>query len=152
MVEGVEARWRGSFAEDGRRLEVQLDPDLATAPVSARLVRHVLDALLENALAHGRGRVRLVARPAAGALAVEVVDEGQVDPSVSDPFERGVTTGDGAGVGLSMARTMAVAAGARLLLSERCPTRFTLFLPRAAEEKAGRASRPRPGGVRGDRG
>ena len=129
VVVAAEDRWRAPLAERGRRLECELAADVTDIPVAGRTVGHVLDVLLENALTHGRGRVRLVARAVAGALAIDVVDEGEVDEAVSDPFERGVTTGSGSGVGLSMARTMASASRARLVLSERAPARFTLFLP-----------------------
>ncbi|MBT9257136.1 HAMP domain-containing histidine kinase [Phycicoccus sp. MAQZ13P-2] len=133
VVAAAEDRWRGPLAERGRRLESEVADDVAAVPVAGRTVGHVVDVLLENALTHGRGRVRLVARAVAGALAVDVLDEGEVDVAVRDPFERGVTTGSGSGVGLSMARTMASAAQARLVLSDRAPTRFTLFVPTPPE-------------------
>lgn len=61
------------------------------------------------------------------ALALGVRDEGSPAPDARAIFQRG--TGDGAGIGLALARETAEAVGARLALSERTPTCFTPLLP-----------------------
>ena len=48
---------------------------------------------------------------------------------VAELFRRGVSTRDGRGIGLSLARSVVDAEGGRLELSSRTPTRFTLLLP-----------------------
>ena len=122
-------RWRVQLAEQGRRLESQVDREVTDLLVSGRVIGHVLDVLLENSLTHGRGRVLVLARPTAEAVAIDVIDGGELAASLLDPLERRGTTGAGAGVGPSGGRTMASAASGRLVMSERRPTRFTLFLP-----------------------
>lgn len=133
ILTAAESRWRSVLAEQGRRLEIVIEADVSDGMVSARVVGHIVDVLIENAVEHGLGRVRLTARATAGAVAIDVADEGTLEASLDDPFTRGLSTGEGPGVGLSLARTMAAVAGARLLLTDRAPTRFTLFLPPPAE-------------------
>ena len=65
-----------------------------------------------------------------GALAVDVADEGDgIVLPVAELFRRGVSTRQGRGIGLSLARSVVEAEGGRLELSSRTPTRFTLLLP-----------------------
>jgi len=103
--------------------------------VPGRVVGQIMDVLIDNATTHGHGVVTIDVRDATGAAAITVADEGTLEPSLHDPFERGLTTprtedaGTGAGIGLALARTMAEAIGGRLLLAGRAPTQFTLFLP-----------------------
>ncbi len=130
----LEERWRGTFADEGRRIECRIADDVDAVSVAARVLGHIGDVLVENALIHGRGRVVVHARSAPGAIAVDVTDEGMIADGMHDPFARGITTGDGTGVGLSLARTMASAIGARLVLSRRDPTCFTLFFPESGSQ------------------
>lgn len=129
-------RWSEPFARAGRRLDVVLPDDPATATTATRAaVRQTLDALLDNALAHGDGAVTVTVRDAHGALAVDVADEGRgVTLPVAELFRRGVTTSGGRGIGLALARSLVSAEGGRLELTSRTPTRFTVFLPGVAAE------------------
>lgn len=71
-----------------------------------------------RAVGHGRdGRQCLVS-----ALTAEGFVPGAV-------FDRGHTTGPGAGIGLALAADLAEAAGGRLVLAGTDPTTFTLLLP-----------------------
>ena len=88
----------------------------------------IVDVLVDNALRHGTGTITITTRHLAGGAAIAVSDEGTLSATLTeeDVFERGV--GRDHGIGLSLARSLAVADGARLLLTSRGPTTFTLFL------------------------
>jgi signal transduction histidine kinase len=129
VVAVAEGRWHGPLATAGRQLRVRIDPALAREPVAGLVVSQVLEVLLENAATHGRGRVMVTVRESAGALVLEVADEGALDARI-DPFERGLTTSrSGTGLGLALARTMAESIHARLVLTSRKPTTMSLFIP-----------------------
>ena len=85
--------------------------------------------LIDNALRHGRGAVKLTARETSDALAVDVVDEGSIAIESSALFDRGTSGGDGQGIGLALARSLAEASGGRLVLPRESPATLTLFLP-----------------------
>ncbi|MFI1094836.1 sensor histidine kinase [Streptomyces sp. NPDC020917] len=129
VMDRVEARWHGAFADEERRLAVTLQPGTEDLPVPERTAAQILDVLLDNARIHGTGRVDVTVRETGGALAIDVADEGTVPMSSTALFERGATTGDGTGIGLSLARDLAEAAGGRLTLASSRPTVFTLLLP-----------------------
>ncbi|MGW7102771.1 sensor histidine kinase [Streptomyces sp. NPDC054838] len=127
LLEGVERRWHGVLARDGRRLNVVWEPESAHLPAPGRTTDQILDVLLDNAHRHGDGSVSLTLRDLGTALALDVADEGTAVLDARAIFERGI--GDGSGIGLALARELAEAAGARLSLSGTAPTRFTLLLP-----------------------
>ena len=83
-------------------------------------------------------------REASGSLAVDVADEGAGLPgSTEAAFAR--RSGNGHGIGLALARSLADAEGGRLTVTRAAPEPvFTLLLP-AADELARRS---RDGGVR----
>lgn len=132
----VRERWAEPFGRAGRRLDVVLPQEAATATTATRAaVRQTLDTLLDNALGHGTGTVTVTVRDAHGALAVDVADEGTgVTLAAAELFRRGVTTAGGRGIGLALARSLVAAEGGRLELTSRTPTRFTVFLPGAAAD------------------
>jgi len=132
VLADVEGRWHGPLAAAGRPLRVAVDPDLPAVEGSAAALRHVLDVLLENAAEHGAGTVTLRARPTAGALAVDVADEGPGPAPDGDLFRRRSPTAEGSGIGLALARSLAEAEGGRLVLSRPGPEPcFTVLLPAA---------------------
>ncbi|MFN8035988.1 MAG: HAMP domain-containing sensor histidine kinase [Acidimicrobiia bacterium] len=128
LLDALEADWHGRLADSGRPLRVETAADLAAPPVSSAAVRQILDVLVTNAWQHGTGVVTVRARNGPGALVVEVRDEG---PGVTDPdaaFAR--RSGDGRGIGLSLARTLAEAEGGRLVLERPGPhPTFSLLIP-----------------------
>lgn len=132
LLATIEDDWHGRLAAEGRPLRVDLDPGLAPVVISQRSVRQVLDVLVENAWHHGTGTITLHARSTGGGVALEVADEG---PGVNgDPeriFDRHETgTLGGHGIGLALARSLAEAEGARLVLERAQPTpMFALFVP-----------------------
>ncbi|MGA5089260.1 MULTISPECIES: HAMP domain-containing sensor histidine kinase [unclassified Streptomyces] len=134
LLRETEERWHGPFARDGRRLEcgTQVPDDLRVPGAS---VTEILGVLLDNARVHGRGTVRLTARDLGEAVAFDVTDEGTMDGEASRLFDRGRTdAGEGSGIGLSLARDLAVSLGGRLSLTGRRPAAFTLLVPVRREE------------------
>lgn len=117
MLEAIRARFEPLARAKGRRLVV------GTAdPAVARLDRHRLDRalgnLVDNALAHGEGEVRLSATAEGGSVVFSVSDEGGGFPDEfrGEAFERfsrpesGRTDG-GHGLGLAIVKAVAEAQG-----------------------------------------
>jgi signal transduction histidine kinase len=127
-ISEVERRWYGPLAGEGRRLQVTLAAGVVDLEVPASLAIQILDVLLDNAFRHGRGTVTLSVRELSETLAVDVQDEGSISLQSDTVFDRGRSGGDGQGIGLAFARTMAEASGGRLVLASRSPATFTLFL------------------------
>ncbi|GEL22450.1 two-component sensor histidine kinase [Pseudonocardia sulfidoxydans NBRC 16205] len=138
IVDDVVGQWRRTLAARDRALRIDVDPDCAPARASAAAVRQILGVLLDNAVVHGAGTVTVRLRTTAGALALDVVDEGDaLTGSTSALFVRRSgrdgATGGGYGIGLALARSLAEADGGRLAVGSTHPTTFTLLLPSAAK-------------------
>jgi signal transduction histidine kinase len=131
LLHRLEQRWAPQARRRGRELQVVV-PARAVARGSGPAVEHILDVLVDNALTHGAGTVRVLARAVTGGLVVEVTDDG---PSVLDEavvFRRRHPAAQGHGIGLALARSLADADGGRLLLSRPGPApKFSLVLPSA---------------------
>ena len=129
LVERAAGTWSGPLAARTRPLQLQVEEDIPALAVAPSAVEQILDVLLDNAVEHGAGPVRLTVRTLNGAVAVDVTDNGGGINS-DDIFQRGVSGRGGSGVGLALARRLAEDLGGRLLLTQRSPsTRFTLLLP-----------------------
>jgi len=141
LLADVERRWHGTLAAAGRRLHVIVETGLPPVEASAAALRHVLDVLVDNAAEHGAGTVTIHARPTAGALAVDVTDEGPGPPGPEeDFFRRRSETATGRGIGLALARSLTEAEGGRLVLARPGPAPcFTVLLP-----EADRTAEPEP--------
>jgi signal transduction histidine kinase len=128
------ARWRPVFAESRRALEVVADKNVLVK-ASRGTVGQVLDVLLDNALRHAGGAVRITVAADARVARVTVADAGPgVAPEERNRiFDRGASRGGGTGIGLHLARTLAQSDNGSLRLLEGDPTRFELRLPRLAE-------------------
>lgn len=126
-----EEEWIPVYAKANRELRVIQDGDLTVFATPGALAQ-VLATLIENSLKHGGGPTTVHARQQGprGAIVITVEDEGEGVPDELAPeiFERGVTSGNGTGLGLPLARDLAAADGARLELSRRRPAMFTLYL------------------------
>jgi signal transduction histidine kinase len=117
--------------------------DLHAAPVRGdrRLLERLVANLVENAVGHNRpgGRVSVTTATRNGHSVVDVVNDGDVlDPAtlprLLEPFQRidRGARGDGAGLGLSIVRSVAQAHGGAVALAV-CPEgglRATVTLPR----------------------
>jgi signal transduction histidine kinase len=128
----MSAEWESRLALQGRRLDLAIHPDVPSARVSTAAVRQVLAVLVDNAMTHGSGTVRVSLREVADAVAIDVADEG---PGVLEPasvlFTRRADERTGHGVGLPLARRLVEAEHGRLELAQASPPVFTLLLPAA---------------------
>jgi len=92
-----------------------------------------LTSLLDNAIVHGAGTVRLAAATSNGVVTVCVSDAGEDVPERlrESVFDRQTTGGRGTGIGLALARSLATAESGSLTLSWQHPAEFILTLPTA---------------------
>lgn len=132
LLDEVETDWRGPLAATGRPLRVAAADRLPDVRVSAAAVRQILDVLVANALQHGAGPVTLRAVELPGGMLLEVCDEGEGLRDPAAAFRRRDPGSGGHGIGLALARSLAVAEGGRLHLRAAGPDPcFQLFLPAA---------------------
>jgi signal transduction histidine kinase len=122
--------WRSVFVRAGRALEVESAKNVL-AHASRGTVGQVLDVLLDNALRHGAGVVRVTVVGDGHAASVTVGDEGAgiAEEDRERIFERGASRAGGTGIGLHLARALAQADGGALRVARGAPTRFELRLP-----------------------
>jgi signal transduction histidine kinase len=141
VLDEVAETYRPRLVAEGRGLELDLDgvcdghPDCGEPAVvgSRAAIGQVLAVLLDNALRHGAGAVRVGLRDVGDAVAVDVGDEG---PGFANgrPERNGGPTGpdtpgEGLGLGLPLATRLAEDQGGRLVVSRESPPVMTLFLP-----------------------
>jgi signal transduction histidine kinase len=126
----MEPDWHARLDARGRHLRVVIDSRAPRGVASAAAVRQILTVLLDNAATHGSGSVTVTTRNAAGALAIDVADQG---PPIGAPeaelFARRSCRATGHGIGLALARRLAEAEGGRLRLTHPLPPTFSLLLP-----------------------
>lgn len=124
-------RYRGPLERAGRRLTVDVPTPPPSASGSQEIVGEILAVVVENAVRHGAGSVAMVVRELSDAwVAIEIGDEGEgIAGDEDDVFAR--RRDGGHGIGLALARSLAEAEGARLVLARRapCPV-FALHIPR----------------------
>jgi two-component system, OmpR family, sensor kinase len=115
-------RTRQRFTDRAReqRREIRVDaPEDESLSVDPLRARQALGNLVDNALRHGSGEIRLFARRSGDAIEIDVSDEGRGFAAELEPhaFER-FASGDGdrirsgAGLGLAIVRAIAEAHGA----------------------------------------
>jgi signal transduction histidine kinase len=125
VTEAVE-RWMDRATAEGRTITAGASQPVVTRGSSSS-IEQILDVLIDNALHHGRGEIRITPRHIAGGGAIDVTDIGSM--SAGDAEEVFVRhNGAHNGIGLALARSMAEAEGGRLLLARRRPTTFSLVL------------------------
>ncbi|MGI3776985.1 MAG: sensor histidine kinase [Janthinobacterium lividum] len=128
----------------GRDLVVDLPPRLAV-PGRAEDLRDMVRNLLDNALAHGAGRIRLSAclalplRQGAGPEALlEVSDEGEgvaadLAPGMFERFRKGRSGSPGSGLGLAIVSEVARSHGGSVGFAPGAGCRVQVRLPAARE-------------------
>ena len=136
LLSAVVERFRAPFAESGRRLIVdETAPELVINGDRRRL-EQALTNLVDNALRHGAGEIRLWAEPVPGAVQMHVGDHGPGFPAefVVQAFER-FTRADaarargGAGLGLAIVETIARAHGGCAGLENRGGANVWIEIP-----------------------
>jgi signal transduction histidine kinase len=134
----------GALAEDqGRPWQADPPPSGITVPAAFSVVAEALDVLLGNVFHHSAedARCRVTLRPD-GAVVVEDAGPGFADPEAA--MTRGVSGADSTGIGLDIARRLAVETGGSLLIdrSELGGARVVLALG-VVEESAPAETAPR---------
>ncbi|MBA2694990.1 MAG: HAMP domain-containing histidine kinase [Actinobacteria bacterium] len=129
VLAGLEAEWTPAFEAVGRSIVVGAERAMIVRS-SASAISQILNTLVENALQHGAGRVRVAACRSGPSALIEISDEGEgIDPELSRRiFDRAVTSGAGTGLGLAVARATAESFGGRLELAETSPAVFALYV------------------------
>lgn len=128
VLASLQREYQPAFTAARRSMRVDAPPGLAVRCAPMDLAQ-ILQTLIENALAHGDGRVTITMRGSIGSVVLEVQDEGEGIPSAIAPhiFERSVTS-SGSGLGLGLARQLTERNGGRLELVRAQPATFAVFL------------------------
>ena len=103
------------LAAEGQDVEISA-PAGVTVAVPGEIVTSVLSPLLDNAARHARSAVRIAAEVEGDVVVVRVLDDGPgfAPQETERVFEPGNTGGDGHGLGLAVARRIALATGLEL--------------------------------------
>lgn len=129
-VADVAAACRASVARNARVHRVRTEVDLEGAPAAAAdpvALEAVLDAVLENVARHGGGIAKLTVRRSDGHVDIAVADHGaglapELRARAFDRFFRAdparTRSEGGAGLGLSLARSIVETQGGRIWLEE----------------------------------
>ncbi|MEW2358565.1 ATP-binding protein [Spirillospora sp. NPDC029432] len=128
--------WRPIFRRDGRDVRTTGERGLV-GMTSPEGLSQIIATLLDNSLVHGSGPVTINTKLGVGSVVVEIGDEGPGIPADLEArvFERSVSSGKGTGLGLYLARSLAVVDGGRLELIQNRPAVFGVFLRPAAEAR-----------------
>jgi signal transduction histidine kinase len=142
LFEHTRARFADRARAQGREIPVEVANGLQ-ASIDPLRVRQALGNLVDNALRHGGGNVRLAAREDNGAVELDVGDDGSgfgadFRPLAFERFSRGggARTEGGAGLGLAIVRVIAEAHGGTAAIvngSSRGAT-IRIRIPAAADE------------------
>jgi len=148
LLTDVAERGRGRAQLEGRTILVQSDGSMITA--DRQRLEYALGNLLDNALAHGAGKVELIARRDGDAVEIRVRDHGSgfTDSYLAHPFVRfapTASTGRGTGLGLAIVQAIAEAHGGVVSVGNDEGAAVTLSLPiDPARPVAAPGTRPSP--------
>ncbi len=126
------------FEKQGRMLEAFIMDGLHCRcdPIT---MRELVINLLENALLHGKGTVRVSVLQKNGRILMDVSDEGEGVPemlreSMFELFRKRESNSPGSGLGLAIARQTARNAGGSVAFISSSPCVLRLDIPKAAAE------------------
>ncbi len=113
LIAGVRQRYERRAAAADRPLEIQVERELELS-VDRLRAEQAIGNLVENALRHGLGRIRLQAQRRDGQVELHVRDEGpgfaqEFIAHAFEPFSRGDQARSGAGTGLGLASVDVIA-------------------------------------------
>jgi signal transduction histidine kinase len=110
----IRARFAGRAGRAGRTLDIEVSPEATVLTADRLRVEQALTNLVDNALVHGAGAIKLVARSNAGSIELHVTDEGPGIPVefIDRAFERfsrpdGARADGGTGLGLAVVESIA---------------------------------------------
>lgn len=121
VLADVAAAWHGRLAAAGRPLIVADARDAPAVRGNPTMLRHALDVLVDNAVTHGAGEVRIDHTTGADAVTISVTDEGagfpadSTDHTETSPASRAPVHG----FGLPLARRLVDSMPGRLIVSHR---------------------------------
>lgn len=119
VLEGVQSRWNGPLADLGRPLVVSWPREPLVVTGSEGLLRQAFDTLVDNAVTHGAGEVRVETRFTNESITVAITDHGRGFPPVA---VEAVPDLDGThGFGLALAERLLAASEGRLVIARRGP-------------------------------
>jgi signal transduction histidine kinase len=127
LASRVGARFERRAEEEGRRVLINVPEDLE-ASLDAIRIEQAIGNLIDNALRHGAGDIRVSARPSEDELVIDVSDAGDGFPVgfEEQAFERFTRaeagrTGEGAGLGLAIVEAIATAHGGHATVARAEP-------------------------------
>jgi two-component system, OmpR family, sensor kinase len=142
LLERTRERFTDRAREQGRAIEIDVADGLR-APIDPLRGRQALGNLVDNALRHGTGAVRLAARRHDDAVEIDVTDEGPGFPPelAARAFERfasgdGKRTAIGTGLGLAIVRAIAEAHGGTATIIDTPPAGATVRLRLPTTDKS----------------
>lgn len=135
-LDTVVGRWQAVLDERGRSITGTTGVGVSPR-VSLSVLDQIADILLQNAVQHGRGQVRIDVAEEADHVVITVTDEGTIARDPTELFTRRDPGASGHGLGLALARALAESEGGRLVLAAPTPTTFRLLLPDQSGAGAG---------------
>jgi signal transduction histidine kinase len=124
LLDQAEARWQRRFNRAGRSLAVSSARFLPLVSANDAMLGHVIDVLIENALQHGGGEVRLTNVAGDDSVTLIITDEGEGFGS-KQARSKDMSESSGAqtsGLGIPLARRLVEAMGGRLSIKQPGPS------------------------------
>lgn len=113
--------WEPRAGAAGRVLRLDSQASLPWVNASPQAIRQILDILVDNAMTHGEGDIRIAAERLGTGAVVAVSDHGHTVMDPSDIFVRRNEGAAGEGIGLALARRLAIAEDLRLVVADTGP-------------------------------